>query len=157
MKKYTLFYVTIWLYLEFVISLDNKQIYQNLRTKVASIKESCGQICDQTIEGISGKYFEFIKKNVDCPAIFNNPDIDKISEFKDPPMKIPKWLVPDFTYGGKVSISSHYRDDSIRNDKFNGVNSNYWTSENGEWTSANAIREKMILNNTYVGPYGLKV
>ena len=71
-------------------------------------------------------------------------------------MKIPKWLVPDFTYGGKVSISSHYRDDSIRNDDEN-INSIYWTTENGDWNSANAMREKMILNNTYVGPYGSKV
>ena len=155
MTKNKLFYV-IWLYLEFVICLDNKQVYQNLRSKVASIKESCGQICDQTIKGTSGKYLEFIKKNVDCQAIFNNPDIDIVSEFKDPPKKIPKWLVPDFTYGGKISISSHYRDDSIRNDDDN-INSIYWTTENGDWNPANAIREKMILNNTYVGPYGPKV
>ena len=155
-----LFFATIWLYYycEYVICLDNKQLYQNLRKNIASIKESCGQICDQTIKGTSkGKYFEFIQKNVDCPAIFKNTDIDKVSEFKDPPMKIPKWLVPDFTYGGKVPISSHYRDDSIRNDEFQGINSNYWTTENGDWTPANAIREKMILNNTYVGPYGPKV
>ena len=68
MKKNTslLFYITFWLYYcEFVICLDNKQIYQNLRKNIASIKESCGQICDQTIKGTAkGKYFEFIQKNV---------------------------------------------------------------------------------------------
>ncbi len=40
--------------------------------------------------------FEFpikvIQKEVNCKALFSNPDIDRASEFQYPPTKIPKYL-----------------------------------------------------------------
>jgi hypothetical protein len=35
------------------------------------------------------QYYEQIRKQVDCQALFSNPDIDALSEFDDPPKTIP--------------------------------------------------------------------
>ena len=34
------------------------------------------------IKGTPGKYFDEITKNIQCPALFSNPDIDMPSKFK---------------------------------------------------------------------------
>lgn len=101
--------------------IPSKQVYENLRKKIESIKISCGevsgfwtiqmiviadrhnhlgtidskftfQICDTSLEGIPGKYYNVIKKAVDCKSLFTNPDIDAEGEFPNPPTKIPKYL-----------------------------------------------------------------
>ena len=61
--------------------LTNKEIYANLKKSLESIKNSCGEICDQTIKGKPGAFFDHIKKNVNCEALFTNPDIDASSDF----------------------------------------------------------------------------
>ena len=93
--------------------LSNKEIYENLKKSLQSIKKSCGEICDQSIKGEPNDYFQQIKKKVDCTALFNNPDIDNVSQFENPPMRIPKWLVPEYNYGGRVPITNFYRVASI--------------------------------------------
>jgi len=72
--------------------LSSKEIYKNLKNKIQSVKESCGQVCDTTIHGEQGKYFEVLKKDINCEALFTNPDIDAEAEFEFPPKKIPKYL-----------------------------------------------------------------
>ena len=57
--------------------LTNKEIYTNLKKSLESIKKSCGDICDQTIKGEPGPYFDHIKKSVNCEALFSNPEIGK--------------------------------------------------------------------------------
>jgi len=63
-----------------------------LRQRLKGIKESCGQICDTNVEGTEGKYYKFFEKQVNCDALFSNPDIDAEGEFVHPPAKIPKYL-----------------------------------------------------------------
>jgi hypothetical protein len=89
-----------------------KQIYANLKTTISSVRKSCGQVCDQSVQGIPGKYYDFIEKKVDCKELFSNPDIDDPSQFPDPPGRIPKWLSPEYNYGGRVPIKNNYMDDS---------------------------------------------
>ena len=60
--------------------------------RLKSIRDSCGEVCDTDKEGIDGKYYKFIQKNINCEAIFSNPDIDAAGEFHVPPKKIPKYL-----------------------------------------------------------------
>ena len=72
--------------------LTNKEIYANLKKQLASIKQSCGEVCNTSIKGIDGKYYKFIEKEVNCEALFSNPDIDAEAEFQRPPSKIPKYL-----------------------------------------------------------------
>ena len=38
------------------------------------------------------QYYESITKPIDCPALFNNPNIDVSSEFDKPPKEIPGYL-----------------------------------------------------------------
>jgi hypothetical protein len=72
--------------------LTSKEIYSNLKRRLKSIKESCGQVCNTNIEDTEGKYYKFIEKKIDCDALFSNPDIDAEGEFPSPPRKIPKYL-----------------------------------------------------------------
>ena len=72
--------------------LTNKEIYSNLKMRLKSIRDSCGEVCDTDKEGIDGKYYKFIQKNINCEAIFSNPDIDAAGEFHVHPKKIPKYL-----------------------------------------------------------------
>ena len=61
-----------------------------------------------SISGKPGKYFDEINKEIDCPALFSNPDMDIPSQFKEPPIKIPKWLLDDYSYHGKVEINNGF-------------------------------------------------
>lgn len=95
-------------------SKTNEKAEANLKKTIASIKSSCGQVCDTTIKGIPGKYFDQLSKTVDCPALFKNEDIDKPMEYKIPPHRIPSWLRDDFTYHGLVDVERYYLDDKVK-------------------------------------------
>ena len=95
--------------------------YENLKKTLKSINESCGDVCNQRINGQpDNQYFDFIEKEINCMALFTNPNIDACSEFEYPPSQIPKWLMADYNYGGNVPISYYYRDDTIRTKIKNG-------------------------------------
>ena len=91
------------------------------------------------------KYFDHIEKNIDCVGLFSNSDIDINSEFEYPPYKIPKWLVPEYNYGGRIPISYYYRDDS-KNDNVKVLEDNFgnihWTTNLTKW-----IEEKIRSNH----------
>ena len=95
-------------------NLKNKEKYENLKKSLLSIKDSCGNVCDQIHfdHNNNTEYFNRIEKKIDCDALFRNSDIDASSEFQYPPQKIPKWLLSEYNYGGRVPISYYYRDDS---------------------------------------------
>ena len=133
-----------------------KLISENLKNTLASVKKSCGEICDQSIKGQPGKYFDSIKKQVNCDALFNNPDIDDPSQFKKPPRKIPDWLLKDFSYSGKVQIKyegpltstntvSTYYDDSKGT-----YHTSHWNETVFSWV------EKSLDDPENRGPYGTK-
>ena len=89
--------------------------YENLKITLNSIKESCGDVCNQRSDGQPfNQYFDLVEKEINCMALFTNPDIDASSEFEYPPSEIPKWLMADYNYGGNVPISYYYRDDTKR-------------------------------------------
>ncbi len=85
-------------------SESSKTVYANLKKSIESIRKSCGEICDQTLAGEKGEYFDYIKKNVDCKELFANPEIDTPGAFHDAPRRPPKWLVEDYTYGGRAEM-----------------------------------------------------
>ena len=72
-------------------------------------------ICN-SISGKPGKYFDEITKDINCPALFSNPDMDIPSQFKDPPIKIPKWLLDDYSYHGKVEINNGFHSKTSKRD-----------------------------------------
>merc|ERR1711981_603790 len=62
-------------------------------------------------------------------------------------MRIPKWLVPEYDYGGRVLITNFYRDDSKN---WNNWKAGVWKQDIiNKWESA-------IRNETFKGPYGIK-
>ena len=72
-------------------------------------------------------------------VLFNNSDFDKLSEFESPLMKIPKWLVPEYTYGERVKIKHNYMDDSKGK------------PHNLDWTKNIKIIEEMMNNDKFEG------
>ena len=127
---------------------SNKQCYEQLKKDIASVQKSCGEVCDLTKEGQPGKYFNVVEKNFDCPALFSNPDIDKPLEFREPPMRIPKWLWQYYTFHGKVEIDYDYRNDFKRNSTDLLYN---FTNEVIE------LFDKNMDLGFFAGPYGSKV
>ena len=129
-----------------VPKIPSKTVYENLKKTVASVRKSCGEICDTTISGKPGKYFDEIHKKVDCDALFSNPDIDDPSQFHDPPSRIPKWLKDEYSYFGKVPIDyNHYLDDSKGQHHYS-----HWNQ-----TIIDFITNQFD-TDTFQGPYGKK-
>ena len=85
---------------------------EQLKETLAGIKWSCGELCDTSMVGKPGEFFDFIEKQIDCDALFGNDDIDKPGTFLSPPSKIPKYLLPQFTYDGRVKLIYEYFDDN---------------------------------------------
>ena len=86
----------------------SKERYEDLRRNLADIRISCGDLCDTNLTGTPGKYFDVIKKDFSCEALFRNELIDKPSEFPSPPQKIPKYLKTDFTYNGRITFKVRF-------------------------------------------------
>ena len=136
-------------------NLTNKEKYKNLKKYLSSIKESCGNVCDQSLvcDG-NTKCSAPIEKTIDCTTLFKNSDIDSSSEFDYPPHKIPKWMVPEYDYGGRVPIFYHYRDDSRKDDDSKSKNIKLLEDRFGNihW-GANLIKwiETQIRSKTFEG------
>ena len=127
--------------------LTNKEIYANLKKSLESIKKSCGDICDQTIKGQPGPFFDHIKKSVNCEALFSNPEIDILSDFPHPPKRIPKWLLSDYNYGGRVEVTRNYLDET----GYNSDMTSFWPKD------MLTKMGEMIKNDTFKGPYGIEM
>ena len=136
-------------------NLTNKEKYKNLKTILSSIKESCGNVCDQSfLRHENAKSYAPKEKSIDCTTIFTNSDIDKGSEFEYPPYKIPKWLVPEYTYGGRVPIFYNYRDDSRKDDDSKSKNIKLLEDSFGNiYWGLNLIKwiETQVRSNTFEG------
>ena len=131
---------------ESIPKIPLKTVYENLKKTVASVRKSCGEICDQSITGKPGKYFDEIQKKVDCDALFSNPDIDDPSQFHDPPKRIPKWLVEEYSYTGRVPVDyQYYFDDSKGEHHYS-----HWNQ-----TILDFITNQFD-TDTFKGPYGKK-
>ena len=136
-------------------NITNKEKYKNLKKSLSSIKESCGNVCDQShVCDESAKCLAPIEKTIDCAALFTNSDIDSSSEFDYPPYKIPKWMVSEYDYGGRVPISYYYRDDSRKDDDSKSKNIKILEDSFGNihW-GPNVIKwlETQIRSNTFEG------
>lgn len=86
----------------------------------------CGALCDHTVVGEPGPFFNFVSKAVDCHALFNNTDSDAPAVHWPPPEGIPDVMLDDFTMGNKIKID--YRYDMVR---YSGAQAmeNVWTKD----------------------------
>lgn len=126
--------------------MSNKEAYEALKKTVASVKKSCGEVCDTSIAGKQGKYYDEITKNVDCPALFSNSDLDEPSKFVEPPVRIPKWLLNDYNYNEQIEIVYWYKDSAYLKD-ISPLVYNFTTSLTDEMN-------KLMDHGVYEGPYG---
>ena len=107
------------------------KIYEDLKTKVESIKEQCGSLCNidpstyQPISEDSKFYYVPIEKAIDCNGLWNSSIFDESGKFKRPPQKLPKYLLQYFKHhSDMVDIKLHYYDE---------INSNIWNQTFNTW------------------------
>jgi len=71
---------------------------------IKNVKNGCLEICDDTITGKPGLFFDYIEKKIDCKQIWSNVHIDAVMIQEKPPEWIPDEILSLFTYDNKVQI-----------------------------------------------------
>jgi hypothetical protein len=77
-----------------------------IRLSVADILSHCGEVCNTRVTGKPGKFYDVIEKDVDCKQLFKSPDLYEDPVYDEPPRGIPKFLVSDFSYDGRVDMNT---------------------------------------------------
>jgi hypothetical protein len=72
----------------------------------SSLLRGCGEICDTSLIGSPSKFFNFVKKDVDCHGLWANEAIDESvsTDLWPPPEYPPPEFLEDFKQGGRVEI-----------------------------------------------------
>jgi hypothetical protein len=71
-----------------------------------ALLHGCSDICDTSMTGEPSKYFNFVKKNVDCMGLWANEAIDEgvTDDLWPPPVYPPPEFLEDYQQGGRVKI-----------------------------------------------------
>ena len=89
----------------------------------AELLKSCGPVCNMDTKGVQGKYFDFVKKTIDCKAIFS--PVPQSLTMHPPPLDPPADLQKDYSMPGKQEISnqrkSYHRNDLHTDDQMKGT------------------------------------
>jgi len=85
-----------------VLIINGEKSFSNTQT-VASKREGCGAVCDTTLTGTPGLFFDHIEKPFKCRALWANEAIDAPQIGAAP--HFPENLREDFSYGGRVPIT----------------------------------------------------
>jgi hypothetical protein len=75
----------------------------SLRTRLL---DGCGEICRIDTPGTPSKFFDFIKKEVDCDGLWGNSAIDEL-RIGAPAVQLPAEMLMDFTYNSQVRVVPH--------------------------------------------------
>jgi len=81
-------------------SANSESISNPLIKHLGRVLQGCGQICDTSLNGESGKFFNHINKKFDCHSLWSNKAIDEPREPGVAP-DIPKDLLNLFLHDGK--------------------------------------------------------
>lgn len=108
--------------------------------------EGCGEICDTTITGTMGKFFNTVHKRVDCMALYANEENDAAARMWPPPREIPESMKQDYTLNGTLPVNQWYI-----TQRYSGT-----TAREAVWT-AKEIQENIeqAKAGTLVGSYGI--
>jgi FkbM family methyltransferase len=123
---------------------NDKSFYAEVRRKVLV---GCGALCDDTIIGAPGPFFNFVQKPVDCRALFSNTDNDAPSPRWPPPKGMPAVMKDDFTMHGQAEIMYQYEQNKYAGGQ---AAENVWTKEDIDRQVASAKA------GTLEGTYGLQ-
>ena len=88
-------------------SKTTEQFLKN-QDPLESIRRDCGMLCDLSIEGVPGPYFDHIKVPVNCRALFQNDYIDQGHGLRVAPKEIPKHLFNEFTMNRRINNTPWY-------------------------------------------------
>ena len=117
---------------------DDESFYAEVRRKVLV---GCGALCDDTIIGAPGPFFNFVQKPVDCRALFSNTDNDAPSPRWPPPKGMPAVMKDDFTMHGQAEIMYQYEQNKYAGGQ---AAENVWTKEasTGKWRRPKRARPR---------------
>lgn len=95
--------------------------------RLSSILRDCGPLCDTSSKGLPGPYFDHIRANIDCVALFKNDVIDLGHEQSAAPREIPEELMNGYTMANRIGVKWLYF-----NEQFLGQTHSkpVWTVEN---------------------------
>jgi hypothetical protein len=134
---------------DFAPERDHLQI-ENQGSQLPSLRnrllDGCGDICRIDTPGTPSKFFDFIKKEVDCDGLWGNSAIDEL-RVGSPPPELPKEMLMDFTYNFKVRVVSY---ESLLDQRYAGG-----TAEKSVW-EADFVEDwsKQCREGTLEGNYG---
>ena len=74
-----------------------------LNDHILRVSEGCGQTCNTSIKGIKGRFFDQIRKDINCPGLWANAAIDDSREAGPAPL-MPESLRVFYSFNGKVEI-----------------------------------------------------
>jgi len=77
-----------------------------LEEHIGEILEGCGEICNTSITGKDGIFFQYITKQVDCVGLWQNTAIDE-SRAIGPPPDVPSKFLNLFNYNGQVEMTRY--------------------------------------------------
>lgn len=84
-------------------SKSPKRYSSPLLEHIAHVLDGCGQICNTSMTGEKGLFYDQIKKSLDCPALWANSAIDA-GRPAGPAPDIPGEIKHLYDYNGKVPI-----------------------------------------------------
>jgi len=79
------------------------------RDRYASVKASCGELCETALAGEPGRFFPTVQRAVDCNALFENRDVDAPRESERAPEGVPNEWLSDYTMQGRVALYRYGR------------------------------------------------
>eukprot|EP00995_Heteronema_vittatum_P010959 NODE_651_length_1242_cov_327.612741_g472_i0.p1 GENE.NODE_651_length_1242_cov_327.612741_g472_i0~~NODE_651_length_1242_cov_327.612741_g472_i0.p1 ORF type:complete len:336 (-),score=71.67 NODE_651_length_1242_cov_327.612741_g472_i0:164-1171(-) len=85
--------------------LPDEQYYAKL---LDHYRGGCGEICNYTMKGRPGKFFDYMEKTFDCRALYGNPFLDRPAVRWPPPRTIPACLYAHYTMGGRIQVRDQY-------------------------------------------------
>jgi len=91
----------------------------------AAVRQGCEELCNFGAQGVPGKYFNEVRKQVDCEGLFSNTLNDAPAKMWPPPRDIPTSMFDDFTLNGTATVQKwwfeqQYSGQDMRN--------NIWTA-----------------------------
>ena len=86
-----------------------KTLDERYRDHLRALQHGCGDICRDDQAGVPSLYFNYIAKpDFQCEALCTNKAIDEGSLEPHSPQHIPDFMIPYFTYSGRVPIIPYH-------------------------------------------------
>ena len=61
------------------VSARNLDFYVDKNDYIDNLLRGCGDVCNTSITGMPSKFFNFVKKEVDCVGLFRNRNADAVA------------------------------------------------------------------------------